>query len=236
MSEQLWVNDPSILFSAQTWQKFVPTKDMDVPAALNSVVRFTVYFAVLLYVGSGKTSYLLAIPFVLVLTIIFSKVFPTTRDLVETFITPSKVVELKRYTSPTAENPFMNVLLTEIGDDPNRPDAAPITSNKVKKQVQKAFQQTSDIYMDTSDRFDQTQAMRTFHTLQSSTVPNNQDGFLEFLAKGIDEPDFSSAFPSRNAKTKSETYVSAVDRTLLLPNGTLKPTGTKPSSTSFNSS
>jgi hypothetical protein len=209
---------------------------MDVPSALNSVVRFTVYFAVLLYVGSGKTSYLLAIPFVLVVTMIFSKVFPTTRDLVETFTTSSKVVEVKKYTSPTAENPFMNVLLPEISDNPNRPDAAPITSNKVKKQVEKAFQQTSDIYMDTSDRFDQAQAMRTFHTLQSSTVPDKQDEFLEFLAKGIDEPDYSSAFPSRNAKSKSETYVSALDRTLLLPNSTLKPTGTKPSSTSLSSS
>ena len=178
MSEQLWVNDPSILFSAQTWQKFVPTKDMDVPAALNSVVRFTVYFAVLLYVGSGKTSYLLAIPFVLVLTIIFSKVFPTTRDLVETFVTPSKVVELKRYTSPTAENPFMNVLLTEIQDDPERPDAAPTNRRDVKAEVYKSFQATSDLYMDTTDLFDQAQAMRTFHTLQSSKVPNDLDILL----------------------------------------------------------
>jgi hypothetical protein len=231
MSEKLWTQDPSVLFSKDTWQKFVPTKDMDVPAALNSVVRFTVYFSILLFIGTSKTAYLLAIPIVLVTTIIFSKLFPTTRDLVETFNSPV-LSQLRKYTNPTGENPFMNVLLPEIVDNPDRPDAAPITSKAVKKQVQKAFQQTSDIYMDTSDRFDQAQAMRTFHTLQSSTVPNNQDGFLEFLAKGIDEPDHSSAFPSRNAKAKSETYVSALNSTSL-PSTTAKPTGTKPASVSF---
>jgi hypothetical protein len=229
MSEKLWLTDPSILFSVQTWQKFVPTKDMDVPAALNSVVRFTVYFAVLLFVGSGKSSYLLAIPLVLVVTVVFSKLFPTTRQLVETFTSSTAIV--KQYTNPTGENPFMNVLLPEIIDNPNRPDAAPITSNKVKHEIRKAFQQTSDIYMDTSDKFDQAQAMRNFHTLQSSTIPNNQDGFLQFLGKGLDEPDHSSAFPARNAKAKSETYVSMGSFTL--PNSTSKPTGTTPASVHF---
>ena len=28
MSEPIWFKDPSILFSSDTWQKFVPTKDM----------------------------------------------------------------------------------------------------------------------------------------------------------------------------------------------------------------
>jgi hypothetical protein len=233
MSEQLWINNPAVLFSAQSWQKFVPTKDMDVPAALNSVVRFTVYFAVLLFVGTGKTSYLLSIPMVLAVTVIFSKLFPTPRDLIETFSTATKLQ--KKFTNPTAENPFMNVLLPEIVDNPDRADAAPISNKNVKKQVLKAFQQTSDIYMDTSDKFDQAQAMRTFHTLQSSTIPNNQDGFLQFLSKGMDEPDHSSAFPARNAKAKSETYVVASESMKSLPNSTSAPTGTKPSSVSFAS-
>jgi hypothetical protein len=127
----------------------------------------------------------------------------------------------------------MNVLLTEIQDNPNRPDAAPITSNKVKRQIEKAFQHTSDIYMDTTDRFDIAQSMKTFHTLQSATIPNDQDGFLNFLSKGQNEPDFSSAFPSRNAKDKSETYVVELGSSASqgLPNSTSKPTGTSPSLT-----
>ena len=103
----------------------------------------------------------------------------------------------------------MNVLLTEIQDDPNRADAAPTNRRDVKAEMYKAFQNTSDLYMDTTDLFDQTQAMRTFHTLQSAKVPNDLDGFKAWLAKGMDEPDYSSAAPARYAKKDSETYVPA---------------------------
>lgn len=227
MNEPIWYTSPSILFSAGTWQRFVPTKEMDVPTALNAVVRFTVYFSVLLYACTSKHEYLLAIPLVLVVSAIFSQVFPNTRPLVESFQTV-----VKKLTHPTASNPFMNPLLTEILDNPDRPDAAPITDKAVKAEIDKAFQQTEEMYMDTSDRFDMAQAQRTFHTMQSAKIPNDQDGFLKFLAKGTDEPDYSSAFPARNAKRKSEGYVEAQGSLNSLPNSTSKPTGVSPTKAS----
>ena len=230
MTEPIWTTDPSILFTPQTWQKFVPTKDMDVPAALNSIVRFTTYFSILLYAASGNHLYIFAIPLVLATTAAFSVIFPTTRVLVETFTLKSKD-RPREYTMPTAANPFMNPLLTEITDNPNRADAAPVTSKAVKRQIEKAFQQTSDLYMDTSDRFDQTQAMRTFSTLQSAKIPNDQDGFLAFLAKGVEEPNTSSAFPARNGKIGSEGYVAAQGSMGTLPSSIEKPSGVVPSGT-----
>jgi hypothetical protein len=225
--ESLWINDPSVLFSKDTWFKFVPMSYMDIPTSLNSVVRFTTYFSIVMALLSN-TSYLIAIPIVLILTVLVEKVFPQVRTL-EAF--KSVASALEKFTRPTPENPFMNPLLTEIQDNPNRPDAAPITSSKVKREIETAFQHTSDLHMDTSDRFDIAQSMKTFHTLQSAKIPNDQDGFLKFLAKGIDEPDFSSAFPSRNAKEKSETYVVALgsSESAGLPNSTSKPKGTSPS-------
>jgi hypothetical protein len=225
MLEPLWINDPSILFSKDTWFKFVPMSYMDIPTSLNAIVRFTTYFSVIMAISDMK--YLIAVPIVLVLTVLVEKIFPKVRSL-EAF--KNATAALEKFTRPTPENPFMNPLLTEIQDNPNRPDAAPITSNKVKHEIEKSFQHTSDIYMDTSDRFDMAQAMKTFHTLQSAKIPNDQDGFLKFLSKGIDEPDFSSAFPARNAKEKSETYVVASGSATSqgLPNSTSKPTGTPP--------
>ena len=223
--EPLWINDPSLLFSKDTWFKFVPMAYMDIPTSLNAIVRFTVYFSILMAVFDTK--YLIAIPVVLVLTILAEKVFPHVRTL-EAF--KQAAASLENFTRPSPENPFMNPLLTEIQDNPDRPDAAPVTSTKVKREMEKAFQHTSDIYMDTSDRFDMAQAMKTFHTLQSAKIPNDQDGFLKFLAKGQDEPDYSSAFPSRNAKEKSESYVVALGSATSqgLANSTSKPTGTAP--------
>ena len=231
--EQLWTKNPSVLFMPGSFQRFVPTKDMDIPTSLNAIVRFTIYFSILLYAGTSKKEYLWSIPFVLLSTMIFAYLFPTQRELVETFTllnsAPSLIPE-KVYTMPTPDNPFMNPLLTEIQDNPNRPDAAPITSKQTKKEIVEAFVETSDMYMDTSDRFDQAQAMRTFHTLQSGTIPSDQDGFLKFLSKEQDAPDTSSTFLSRNAKLKSETYVQAQGSLGSLPNSISKLTGTSPSS------
>lgn len=230
--ESLWIDDPANLFTKETWSKFVPTSSMDIPTAMNAIVRFTVYISLILFMAKGKTAYLLAIPLVLVLTVLVVKFFPTARTL-EAF---TEKVKLKNYTYPTGKNPFMNPLLTEILDNPNRPEAAPITSNQVKKQIETAFKETSDLYMDTSDKFDLAQAMRTFTTVQSGVIPNDQDGFLEFLAKGVDQPDHSSTFLARRAKEKSEGYVEAQGSTASLPNSTDKPSGVTPAGTASTSS
>lgn len=228
MSEHIWFKDPSVLFAPDTWNKFVPTKSMSTTEALNSVVRFSVYFSVILFFATGVSGYILAIPAVMASTIVLHTLFPNGKTL-ETFL--NKAAEGK-FTMPTAANPFMNPLLTEIQDDPNRPDAAPTNRKDVKAEIYKAFQKTSDIYMDTTDIFDQAQAMRTFHTIQSATIPNDQDRFLKLLAKGMDEPDYSSAPPARNGKILSEGYVHAKGSMKDLSSTTTKPSGVTPLSSS----
>jgi hypothetical protein len=224
MSEQIWFKDPGVLFSPDTWNKFVPTKSMTTADALNAVVRFSVYFSVILFFATGVSGYILAIPAVMASTVVLHTLFPNGKTL-ETFI--SKAVEGK-FTMPSAANPFMNPLLTEIQDNPDRADAAPNNRKDVKTEIYKAFQKTSDMYMDTTDVFDQTQAMRTFHTLQGATIPNDQEGFLKWLAKGIDEPDYSAAPPARHGKVLNEGYVHAKGSMRDLASTTSKPAGTVP--------
>lgn len=230
MPEQIWFKEPSVLFAPDTWSKFVPTKDMSTAEALNSVVRFSTYFSVLLFLSTGVAGYLMAVPIIMISTILLHNLFPNGKTI-ETFLSKTKEKATTRYTMPTKENPFMNVLLTEIQDDPNRADAAPTNRRDVKVEMYKAFQNTSDLYMDTTDLFDQSQAMRTFHTLQSAKVPNDLDGFKAWLAKGLDEPDYSSTAPARNAKKDSESYVPAKG-SLQLPSSTAKPSGTTPAKAS----
>jgi hypothetical protein len=227
MTEQFWFKDPAVLFRSDTWTRFVPIQSMTTTEALNSVVRFTVYSAVLLFVSTQKQSYLYAIPIVAIASIVLHQLFPKGKTL-ETFMDSFAKPSSKKYTMPTPDNPFMNVNLTDIQDNPDRQDAAPISDKEVRSAVHKAFKQTRNIQMDTSDLFDQTQAMRTFHTLQSARVPNDQDGFLSFLAKGYDEEDTSSAAPSRGGKLLSEGYVHARGAMRDLPSSTSKPEGTVP--------
>jgi hypothetical protein len=225
-SEEIWYENLRAVFTKSSWTRFVPTPTMTTTEALNAVVRFATYFTILLFVATQNKNYILVLPIVLFLTYVLHMLFPNGKKL-ESYMNSAKS---EKYTMPTSHNPFMNVLLTEIGDNPDRDDAAPLTNKQVRANVAKAFQQTSDIYMDTSDMFDQTQAMRTFHTLQSSKVPNDQDKFLEWLSKGYDEPDNSSAPLARGAKLGSEGYMPARGSLeTALPSSTSKPTGTTPS-------
>jgi len=231
MSQQVWFKDPSVLFSSDTWNQFVPMPNMTTAESLNAVVRFSVYFSVILFIATGVSTYLISIPAVMVASVVLFTVFPNGKSF-ENFIGKAftKLAQVQKpLTMPTAENPFMNPLLTEIQDNPNRPDAAPVNRSDVKVGIYKAFQKTSDLYMDTSDLFDQAKAMVSFHTLQSATIPNDQDGFLKWLAKGVDEPDYSSTALARHAKQDSETYVKAQGSLANLPSSTSKPSGTSPS-------
>jgi len=230
MSEHFWFKDPAELFRGDAWTRFVPTQSMTTSEALNSVLRFTIYSSILLFAATGNRSYIYAIPIVGLASIMLHSLFPNGKKL-ETFLnemTPTS----KKYTMPTPDNPFMNVQLTESLDNPNRPDAAPVTDNNVRAEIYKAFKQTRNIEMDTSDLFDQTQAMRTFHTLQSAKIPNDQDGFLKWLAKGYDDPDTSSAPLSRGGKLIPGGHVPARGSMENLTNTTTKPTGTAPLSAS----
>jgi hypothetical protein len=227
MPEQIWFKNPTVLFDGDTWSKFVPTKDMTTAEALNSVVRFSTYFSLILFMATGIGGYVMAIPIVMVSTILLHNLFPNGKTI-ESFIAKETTVG-PEYMMPSKENPFMNVLLTEIQDNPDRPDAAPTNRRDVKAELYKSFQATSDIHMDTTDLFDQAQAMRTFHTLQSSRVPNDFDDFKKWLAKGMDSPDHSSAPPSRYGKILNEGHVAAKGSMRSLPNSTAKPAGTAPS-------
>jgi hypothetical protein len=229
MTEQIWFRDPAILFAPDQWSKFVPTKSMTTVEALNAVVRFSVYFSVILFLATRVSGYLLAIPAVMAATVVLFTLFPNGRVL-ETFQAVKAIVSGKKYTMPTPENPFMNPLLTDILDDPHRPDAAPVTRRDVQAGIMKSFQQTSDIYMDTSDLFDQATAIMPFYTLQSATIPNDQDGFLRWLAKGVNEPDYSSAPLARNAKVGNEGCFPAQSSRPVLTSTTALPDGTAPTS------
>lgn len=230
MSEQIWFKDPASLFREDTWTRFVPTQNMTTTEALNSVLRFSVYSSILLFVATKESMYLNAVPIVALATVVLFSLFPNGRKI-ESYLNSSGPSS-KKYTMPTPDNPFMNVQLTEIGDNPDRPDAAPVSDKSVRAEIYKAFKQTRNIHMDTSDLFDQTQAMRTFHTLQSAKVPNDQDAFLSWLAKGYDEPDTSAAPLARGGKLLSEGHVPARGSMAGLPSSTTKPVGTTPLSAS----
>ena len=91
------------------------------------------------------------------------------------------------------KNPFSNVLLTEIIDDPDRKSAPPsfnadvdvdITKN-VKKSVQfmnpEIKNTNKQLFSSLTDNFDLDQSNRVFFTTANSRVENDQSAFAQWL-------------------------------------------------------
>ena len=191
MSEPFWYSDPSILFSKDTWYKFVPTANMSVSASLNAVVRFSIYLSTLLFLSSMDPTYLLMVVAVMAISIFLNGWFPQAKKVKESFV--SSYVGPDE-TMPTPDNPFMNAPLSDILDNPNRPPAADVTRVDVRDKVNKSFVQTSNLYMDTTDVFDLVQSQRNFHTIPE----DDHAGLLKFLGKN-----------ARSDKMLNEGYVIA---------------------------
>jgi hypothetical protein len=88
---------------------------------------------------------------------------------------------LPDYTPPTARNLFMNVLLDEIKYNPGRPEAAPVDNPLVKQTLDDYFR--VQWFSDPTDVFGKNQSQRQFVTQPSTTVPNDQGAFADWLYK-----------------------------------------------------
>ena len=88
---------------------------------------------------------------------------------------------LPDYTPPTSKNLFMNVLLDEYKYNPDRPEAAPVGNPTVKQTLDDYFR--VHWYSDPTDVFGKNQNQRQFVTQPSTTVPNDQGSFANWLYK-----------------------------------------------------
>lgn len=101
--------------------------------------------------------------------------------VVEVDASPYSGPALPDYTPPTARNLFMNVLLDEIKYNPGRPEAAPVDNSAVKQTLDDYFR--VQWFSDPTDVFGKNQNQRQFVTQPSTTVPNDQGAFADWLYK-----------------------------------------------------
>jgi hypothetical protein len=183
MTELFWLDDPANLFTK--WKQFVPTNDMKVPEALNAVVRFTIYSSIIVALFTHKTQYLMLVPVVMATSVILVRLFPNTQTIREAF-NNNKVEGLigRPTASPTPDNPFMNVVFTDYVDNPDRPAAPPdITTKEMEAKIAESFAHTNDLFLDTTDTYGLMQSARQWVTQAATTIPNDLEGYQNFLNK-----------------------------------------------------
>jgi hypothetical protein len=84
-------------------------------------------------------------------------------------------------TVPTARNPFMNVLIDEIKYNPTRPMAASVMDPSVNIVLDDFFR--TEFTSDPTDVFGKTQSQRQFITMPSTSIPNDQGSYQNWLYK-----------------------------------------------------
>jgi hypothetical protein len=103
-------------------------------------------------------------------------------------------------TEPTARNPFMNVLLDELKYNPTRP-SADFASNPNNQVILDDYFRTQ-WYSDPTDVFGRSQSQRQFYTTPSTSIPNDQGSFQNWLylipGKTCKEGGRDACYPGTN--------------------------------------
>lgn len=217
MSIKVWFDDPTILFNKEYIFDLWPTTNMCYEQKLNSITRLVILITILGYILTMSERILLvggltlAVIFVLfnmrkqkITKEILNEGFKVQGNEVTgmfdkkpaSYVNPVTLdsVLKSEFKEGTKKNPFSNVLLTQINDDPERKSAPPsfnvdvdedITKN-VKRSVQMmnpGIKNTNkQLFGDLWQEFELDQSNRAFFSTANTRVqPGDQASFGQFL-------------------------------------------------------
>jgi hypothetical protein len=211
-----WSNEPTILLNKNYIGELWPTPKMTYEQKLNAVSRLVILLSILGFIFTMSVKMLIVGVITLVVLFVLYKTQPQkiTKDtLKESFVNSASNVEdevdpstqkiinpetletfLKsQFEENTKTNPMANVLLTDIGDNPNRKSAPPSFNANVyeditkstKKMVQKlnpGIKNTNkQLFGDLGEKWNLDQSMRRFYSTANTKVANDQGAFAQFL-------------------------------------------------------
>lgn len=217
MTMQFWSNDPTIIFNKNYIFELWPTTNMCYEQKLNAITRLIILITILGYILTMSTRILLVGVLTLAGIFILFKMRKTkiTKEMMnegftiqgneaaglfnkksDTFVNPVTLDAVLRteYKEGNKKNPFSNVLLTQIMDEPNRKSAPPSfnvdVDEDITKNVKKAVQMMNpeiknsnkQLYGDLWERFELDQSDRAFYSTANTRVePGDQAAYSQFL-------------------------------------------------------
>ena len=168
--DKFWYDAPNILYQKDKFANFVPIPEHSYEEKLNAIARFGIYIGIILAILKQNANYLL-IPIIALGFTYFIYYFGHTKRSDSFINEPTE-------TMPTKDNPFMNILVPEYAENPQRGPAADIQKNEIKEEVEKYFNE--NLYRDVDDIWDRANSQRQWITNPSTTIPNDRDAFMEW--------------------------------------------------------
>jgi len=200
---QFWINEPTVLLNNQYITELWPSSDMSYEQKMNAVTRLVILISFLGYLLSMKPRILVAGLLTIVCVVILFKMKKPklTKDMLiegfepsSSFNTASLPEIIKsEFKSGDKRNPFSNVLLTQINDEPDRKSAPPAFDPNVEETITKNVKRTvqmlnpgikntnKQLYGDLWNKFELDKSNRAFFSTANTRVENDQTAFSNFL-------------------------------------------------------
>jgi hypothetical protein len=227
MAIKVWFDDPTILFNKDYIFELWPTMDMCYEQKINAITRLVILITILGYILT--TSQRIVAVGVLTLVVIYllfkSRKQKLTNDMInEGFTTvevtgepvPLDTVLKTDFKQGNKKNPFSNVLLTQIGDEPDRKSAPPSfnvdVDEDITKNVKRSIQMMNPGIKNTNkqlfgDLYQEQQLdnfSRQLYSTPNSRVENDGISYAKFLYG--DMPSAKESTPEGNMQRVKDNY------------------------------
>jgi len=214
MSIEFWTNDPTILLNKNYIFELWPTPNMDYNQKLNAITR------IIFFLTAFGFAFTMSIKILFVGLLTIAAIFAlhkmqkpkiTPQILAEGFsgldndednegdgnkmLNPSNLDEAlkKNFKMGNKKNPFSNVLLTDIADNPKRKSAPPSFNPQVDEEIVKSTKKMvqslnpsiknseKQLFGDLYNNWELDQSNRAFYSTANTKVANDQGAFAQFL-------------------------------------------------------
>jgi len=238
MTTQFWTNEPTILFNKEYMLDLWPSSNMNYEQKLNAITRLIILVSILGYILTMSTRIIFVgiITLVAIFVLFKMKKQKLTKEMLDegftvqgneitgmfdkTLSTTNPVtlesVLKSEFKEGTKRNPFSNVLLTEIMDEPDRKSAPPSfnpdVDEKITKDVKRSVQllnpdiknTSKQLFGDLYQEFNLDQSNRVFFSTANTKVANDQGAFGNFLYGSM--PSSKESNSEGNMQREKDSY------------------------------
>jgi hypothetical protein len=241
MSISFWSNDPYILFKKDYIFDLWPTASMSYEEKLNAITRLIIFISIVGYILTMSMRILVVgIITLIVIFLLFTfhkqkitkgmvnnEAFTVNGDKVYGLRDPGPNTEInntiglktvleEEFKEGNKKNPFSNVLLTQINDEPNRlaapPAFNPNVEDTITKDVKKAVQFMNPDINNTDkqlfgslwENFRLDNSNRVFYSTPNTRVTNDQTAYAKYLYG--DMPSAKGSTMEDNIQREKDNY------------------------------
>lgn len=201
MSNEIWLNNPTILLNQDKLGELWPTSNMSLEEKINAITRLIILLTIIGYLITLRPNIILIgsvalISILLIYSLQNKKKESFVNNLTNTgaLLSNPLFYEMNRenFKEPTKDNPLMNVLIPEVYYNPERRPAAPTFNPIVENEINESVKQfvsekfgdddiKEKLFGSLGDKLSFNRSMLPFTATANTTIPNDQKNFQEFL-------------------------------------------------------